>query len=77
MWIMVGLVWWALGTSSTLWLSRGNDLTWGSLLLCSLVGITGPVLWVIIGFAILCGAEFWHKPIFPRNRRTNRSRWTW
>jgi hypothetical protein len=70
MWIAIGVAWWAIGTSSTLWLSRGNDLTWGSLFLCSVLGLTGPLLWVTIGFAVLIQAEFWSKPIFPKKQIT-------
>jgi hypothetical protein len=69
MWFYVGMViWWAIGTSSMLWLSRGNDLTWGGLLLCLALGLSGPVLWVIIGVAIFIMADFWSKPIFPQKR---------
>ena len=70
MWINIGIViWWVLGTSSMLWLSRGNDLTWGGLLLCSFLGLFGPVMWVVIGFVVLCQAEFWSKPIFSKTTK--------
>ena len=69
MWFwIIAIVWWALGTSSMLWLSRGNDLTWGSLFLCSVLGGLGPVMWVVIVFVVLCQADFWSKPIFPKKQ---------
>jgi hypothetical protein len=62
----LAIVWWALGTSFILWLSRGSDLTWGRLLLCLVFGVFGPGIWGIILFSILVNAEFWDKPIFSR-----------
>jgi hypothetical protein len=60
------VVWWAAGTSSMLWLQRGNNITWGRLVGCLLLGLLGPALWLIIGFVILIQADFWSKPIFPK-----------
>ena len=68
MWIALALAWWAAGTAGMLWLTRACDLTWGQLLFCMFAGLIGPALWVMMGFAILCQAEFWSKPIFPSKK---------
>lgn len=63
---VIAAVWWTMGTASMLWLRRGQSITWGDLLICMCLGVAGPVLWLIIGFAILTQAEFWSKPIFGK-----------
>jgi hypothetical protein len=64
--VCIAIAWWSLGTSSVLWLQRGNNITWGGLFVCLMLGVLGPGLWVIIGITILAQASFWSKPVFGK-----------
>lgn len=53
-----------------LWLGRGDEITWGNLVACLVIGLLGPVLWLFIGFVILVQADFWSKPVFGKSRKS-------
>jgi len=63
------VLWWLLGTSSLLWLSRGNDITWAQLAIQCILGLLGPALWLVIGLVVLLQADFWDKPVFKKRKR--------
>ncbi len=67
--VIIVLAWWIVGTASMLWLCRAADLTWGQLIFCLIAGLIGPPMWVLIAFVVLCQADFWGKPIFPKKDR--------
>ena len=61
-------VWWLCGTSSFLWLRRG-EWTWATIAGAVMIwGVFGPLVWIAIGATILVRADFWSKPVFPNRR---------
>jgi hypothetical protein len=71
MFMVVIIGWCVAGISSWLWLAWDPQaMTWGQLAGCILLGgLSGPLVWIIIGFKVFVGADFWNKPICPTKRK--------